>query len=152
VASATPEGMYLLKEMPTGDILPEDFVIGSRIHLEKVVKKMSQLYSRIAPAVVTQWNAFLTRAPVSDDAMEYVREHPLHIPFFDTVFSSSAPASITEVPEPLQLHSLSRVSVPLDSVNWSRRGVKRKRRDPAAKNSSQIIKGPPGILLYNEIF
>ena len=135
--------------MPHGIIIPEEFVPGSRSHLEKVVKKMTQLYSRPAPKVVSDWNEFLDKAPATDDVIEYVKEHPMHIPLFDIIFSSSAPVNLILEPEPLQERG--RVSEPLDSVNWSRRGVKRKRRDPALKNSTQIISGPPGIILccYN---
>ena len=111
---------------------------------------MTQLYTRPPPKVASDWNEFLAKAPATDDAMKYVKEDPMHIPLFDTIFSFSAPVNLILEPEPLQ--GRSRVSEPLDSVNRSRRrGVKRKHRDPAAKNSTQIISGPSSIILccYN---
>ena len=134
----------MLQRLPVGLIKPVPFYPGSRSELERLVKHMQQTYSRVSPQVADQWTSFLAEAPDTDDAEDWVARHPLRIPLFNLLFSGAAPSVQPTVAVPLG--SRDRVSEPCDSVNWGRRGVKRKKGDPAGKASSQIIQGPAGVL------
>ena len=94
--------------------------------------------------MVDQWTAFLAEAPDTDDAEDWVARHPLRIPLLNLLFSGTAPvAQPAAAATPLKKRD--RVSEPLDSVNWSRCGVKRRKGDPAEKASSRVIQGPAGV-------
>jgi hypothetical protein len=142
-ANNIPEGMYILKHFPTGEILPEAFEEGSRIHLEKLTAKMVKSYSVNCPPIAEEWKDFCENiAPQSDDVNEYVKEHPLIIPFKDQLMASVTKLQVTNN---VQYSSRSRVSKALPSVQWSRRGAKRQQNDLSSRQASTIIKGPAGI-------
>lgn len=55
---------------------------------------------RDSPAVIKEWEDFgYYSFPQSDNVEDYVKEHPLHIPLFDLLFSESPP---THRAEPMQ--------------------------------------------------
>jgi hypothetical protein len=143
-ANDIPEGMYILQSLPVKDILPEAFVEGSRTHLEKVAAKMIKSYSVNFPHIAAEWKHFIDNiAPKSDDVNEYVKDHPLYIPFLKEAFGTEG--EIANKQDKVKYISRSRTSKALPSVTWSRRGSKRTRKDLSAKQSSEIVEGPPGI-------
>ena len=69
---------------------PEPFVAMSRQHALACSYKMIQSYTGKNPAVVESWTRWRDSVlPQSDDADEYVAEHPMYIPFKDQLFSGN---------------------------------------------------------------
>lgn len=75
----------ILKSFPSGDLKPQAFVEGSIEKIKKVAAAVKAKFNREA-GVIRDWNAFLLNVPKSDDADEYVRQHPLYIPFRNELF------------------------------------------------------------------
>lgn len=75
----------ILKSFPSGDLKPQPFVEGSTDRIKKVAAAVKAKFNREA-GVIRDWNAFLANVPKSDDADEYVRDHPLYIPFRKELF------------------------------------------------------------------
>ena len=75
----------ILKSFPSGDLKPQAFVEGSIERIKKVAAAVKAKFYREA-GVIRDWNAFLSHVPKSDDADEYVRQHPLYIPFRKELF------------------------------------------------------------------
>ena len=75
----------ILKSFPTGDLKPQPFVEGSIDRIKKVAAAVKAKFNREV-GVIRDWNAFLANVPKSDDADEYVRDHPLYIPFRKELF------------------------------------------------------------------
>lgn len=147
-ARKIPEGMYILKSMPTGSIKPEGFVEGSREKLINVARKLQSTFQSSAPKVVEEWINFRDNiAPQSDDVLEYEVNHSLYLPLKDSLFSNCSIDRATVVATLANNQQRrSRKSKALDSVNWSRRGVQRDASDPASTQSSAMIDGPPEVL------
>jgi hypothetical protein len=76
----------ILKCFPTGHLSPQPFIEGSRAKLEKVAAAVKLKHGHDFPGAVVQWDEFLANAPQSDDADEYVKEHPLYVPFTKELF------------------------------------------------------------------
>ena len=138
--------MYVLNRFPTAEIKPQSFIEGSKSQLDSVLRKVISHYApnkslddmivrpvqhpmrHFGDPVVAEWVDFaLNKAPLDDNAENYCTSQPLRIPFHshlfvndDTVFSA----------QPLLESAEARARIPdseaLDSVLWSRRGVKRK--------------------------
>jgi hypothetical protein len=156
-----PAGMYLLKEFPKARVIkPEEFIAGSRLELELVTEKFCQAYNSDAGLeYAKEWENFRDNiAPQSDSVEDYVRDHPLHIPFHDTLVRG-APICVsmsTEEEAETQNNRKSekprnrpRKSRPLDYVQWSQRGEKKQPRDPSLLLPNIVIDGPPGIERYS---
>ena len=75
----------ILKSFPSGDLKPQAFVEGSIDKIKRVAAAVKAKFNREA-GVIRDWNAFLANIPKSDDADEYVRDHPLYIPFRKELF------------------------------------------------------------------
>jgi hypothetical protein len=143
----TPEGMYILQRLPEGTIKPMPFVEGARRSLEKLCSDMDKSFRRMSPEAANEWQSFLAEAPDTDDANDWVARHPLLVPLSDILCARTLPRAPLQQAGAARLYNhRSRISEPLDSVNWSRRGQKRARGDPAAHGSSRVIQGPAGVI------
>ena len=156
VSSNIPEGMFLLSRYPVGSLKPEQFVQGSRYSLEATLKKVRHHYapseirrknsSAVLPSdrlqntldhndrIIAEWIHFVDNvAPLNDDAEDFCRSHPLHIPLYSRLFDTS-------IPVPVRATKAAKTTVELTndlpvvkstaSVTWGNRGggVIRKKR------------------------
>ena len=153
-----PAGMFVLQRFPTGELLPEPFVEGSRATLEHVTKRVISHFSPITKSnnqpvqplvgssirrygdlIVAEWTNFTDNiAPVSDDAAEYCRENPFHVPLLDVLFGDACATSLFTQPAAKSVVPVTDTRA-TDSVNWSRRGQKRSKGDPAQNSSRETI-------------
>jgi len=124
------DGMYLLKSLTDGTrrFQPQPFVLGSRKELEKLVALTIRKFGDV-PGVQGEWEGWRDfMAPQSDDALEYCRENPLEIPFWDELFSGSPVDTVT----PLRAEKSDKSgNAPAEfettnSVLWSNRGQRSK--------------------------
>jgi hypothetical protein len=74
-------GHSILKCFPYGDLKPQPFVEGSIENIKKTAQAVKKKFASTFPGIVQQLNAFLLILPKSDDANDYVKDHPLYIPF-----------------------------------------------------------------------
>ena len=75
----TEDGMYLLYGLPINQLMPMPFIHGSRETLEKVARSVKKSVAK-NPVIIDEWDIFLSEAPLTDNVLDYVRDHPLHIP------------------------------------------------------------------------
>ena len=87
--AGTPEGMYILQEMPHGVIFPDEFEPGSSKHIESLVERMDRMYKETCPEIVNEWREFLAETPGTDDVFKVIEDKPLVVPLFDVVFSGT---------------------------------------------------------------
>ena len=80
----------ILDRFPTGILNPQPFVEGSRKKMERVAQAVRVKHGMDFPGAVIHWNEFLKIAPQTDDAEEYVKEHPLYVPFKEELFGISS--------------------------------------------------------------
>jgi hypothetical protein len=149
--------MYVLKQFPPAEaILPESFIAGSRADLELITRTFCEAYNAdVGVEYAEEWINFRDNiAPQSDSVDEYVRNHPLHIPFHDTLVRG-APICVKNAEEagghtlPPLPRNRPRKSRPLDYVQWSRRGEQKKATDPSSLLPNVVVEGPPGIERYS---
>ena len=119
------DGMYVLKAVPDGTKVfhPQPFVMGSRKELEKLVEKTVSKFGNM-PGIKLEWESWRDfEAPQSDDAVEYCRDKPLKIPFWDQLFSGS-PVDISTNVRPIvtDLSDQQPEYETTNSVLWSNRG------------------------------
>ena len=142
---STPSGMYLLQRFPMGEIKPCKFVENSRAILDHVLKVVQNHYTpssrRAVPktvanqchgdAVVADWIDFAENvAPQSDIVDDYCEQVPLHVPFFNELFSGETEKfHCAQIPK--KINAVVTETNALDSVIWSRRGVSRSKKHPA---------------------
>jgi len=81
---------YKLKSFPTGDLKPQPFKEGARAKIEKTADAVRRKHGMDFPGAVVQWNEFLRIAPQTDDVYDYVKDHPLYVPFKEEVFGISS--------------------------------------------------------------
>jgi hypothetical protein len=139
-----PEGMYLLQSLPTGNILPEDFIPESRKIVDDVVKKVISSYTparanndvnaeskrNYCHEIVDEWKDFADNiAPASNSATEYCALHPLYVPLYEELFGTSVHLSTRE-DQCWKGDAPGEVTFQ-DTVQWGRRGIKRPTNDPA---------------------
>jgi hypothetical protein len=144
--------MYLLNTFPTAHTIePEPFVQGSRAELEDVTRKFCEEYNSDAGLdYAKEWVHFRDNdAPQNDSVDDWVRTHPLHVPFHDTLVRG-APVYVSDVPKdgmcaPPVARNRPRKSKPLDYVTWSRRGEDKDSKDPCLKFPNIVVEGLPGI-------
>jgi hypothetical protein len=153
--------MFILKSFPTADrIEPEEFIQGSRADLEDVTRKFCEQYnSDVGVLYANEWEDFRDNiAPQSDSVQEWVRDHPLHIPFHNTLVRGD-PVNLS-MPGPdvrdrcaqdysTTAHSRPRKSIPLDYVTWARRGEVKQRNDPSNFVPNIVVEGPRGMDRYS---
>lgn len=78
----------MLERFPTVEIEPAPFVQGSKQELDAVYSKVQQQYGN-CNEVISSWDKWMAeKAPFSDDVLEYVVDHPMHVPFKDILFNS----------------------------------------------------------------
>lgn len=150
--------MYVLQSFPTATaIAPEEFIQGSRAELEDVTRRFCEQYnSDVGVDYAREWEDFRDNiAPQSDSVQEWVKDHPLHIPFHDTLVRG-APLRITTDPgDALRertltcAHNRPRKSKPLDYVTWSRRGQSKIPSNPSSKFPNVVVEGPPDVERYS---
>jgi len=88
-AVTTFETPSILRSVPLGTPSVAPFALGARDKLEDVIR---QVKSTI-PGSSKKWEAFAKDCfPRTDDADNYVREKPLHIPFLKVLFESYVPS------------------------------------------------------------
>jgi hypothetical protein len=75
----------ILKCFPFGEFKPQPFVEGAVAKMKKTAELVKRKFGKF-DAVVSQWNDFLDNAPQSDNVDEYIRRHPLYIPFAKDLF------------------------------------------------------------------
>ena len=140
-----PEGMYLLQSLPSGEILPEEFIPDSRKIVDDVLKKVISMYTpqvynaknserkrNYCHDIVDEWKHFADHlAPASDSASEYCETHPLYIPLSQELFSIGDDNTILTVNNRMDERDIPIDVLFQDSVQWSRRGVKRSTKHPA---------------------
>ena len=155
-----PEGLYLLQSIPTGVILPEPFIDGSRKVIDDVVKKVISTFlpkenihavntdesknnKNYCHKVVTQWMHFSDNiAPQSDCVNEYCTLKPLRIPLFKELFSDIENNTTLPSARPIETNLAVTNVTFQDSVQWSRRGVKRALHHPANKGPlAEVARG-----------
>ena len=79
--AGTPAGLSLLHSLPTGKLKPAAFVQGSTAVLKGVLSSIEKHFKVRKPLIVKDWKQWVsTFAPESDDAGEYIVNHPLEIP------------------------------------------------------------------------
>jgi len=121
-----PDGMFILRSLPDGtrEFLPQPFIEGSRKHLETLVRRLTSEFGSL-PCVRYEWEHWRDHvAPLTDNANDYCNSFPLHIPFWEQMFSAS-PIDATQhinprVPKPR--HDESPLFETTNSVVWSNRG------------------------------
>ncbi len=152
-----PEGMYVLMKFPTDNIRPEPFIPGSRDQLEQVLKRVSNHYTPrpnvlhnplqhtlgINPTlfndeIVAEWVHFAENiAPLNDDVDAYCATHPLHVPLRERLFNQLGPLVVRTTVN-TKIVQLTQTKT-LDSVQWSRRGVRRNKNHIANKQSRALL-------------
>lgn len=154
-----PEGMYLVSKYPdVPAILPEEFIQGSRADLELVTNKFVEQYnSDVGDEYAREWENFRDNvAPQNDSVEDWVKDHPLHVPFHDTLVRGD-PVNVPMIESNEALRDKARQgtrnrprkSKPLDYLQWSRRGETKSKRDPSSKFPNIVVEGPPGIERYS---
>jgi hypothetical protein len=80
--------MYLLERLPTAPLVPSPFLTGSSDYLNKVLGAIKSQYSVNNPRIVNEWKDWAATAPQSDNAQDFIVDHPeqWHIPFQDVLF------------------------------------------------------------------
>ena len=148
--------MFLLNSFPNANrISPEEFIDNSRADLEEVVKIFCEQYnSDTGVAYAQEWIDFRDNiAPQSDSVHDWLVDHPLHIPFHDTLVRG-APVfvPVKDVPHeydkcvaPTLRRDRSRKSRVLDYVQWSRRGKTKSATDPSNIVPNIVCEGPVGV-------
>ena len=128
--------MYVLSSYPeAASIEPEPCVQGSRAELEDVTRKFREEYNSDAGLeYAKEWEEFRDNIAQNDSVEDWVRTHPLYVPFHDTLVRG-APVFVPDAPgEDTRAHpcprNRSRKSKPLDYVTWSRRGEEKDSKDP----------------------
>jgi hypothetical protein len=157
----TPRGMYLLQSFPrleTAKFPLEAFIQGSRAELEDVTRKFCQQYNTdVGVTYAEEWENFRDNiAPQSDSVEEWACFHHVHIPFEGTIMRDEA-INVAPRPDDTRYHPAQagrprnrpRKSIPLDYVNWSRRGDKKTSTDPSTLLPNVVVEGPPGIERYS---
>lgn len=95
--------LNVIQSFPSGNFAPSPFITGSRALTEALCKKMINQFSNSKPKVAEEWQEFLdTISPQSDDAQEYVEEHPesMHVPFCDIMFGATGLSGEVVDPRP----------------------------------------------------
>jgi len=84
----TFETPNILRSVPFGTPVVEPFVLGSRDHLESVLRAVNNTI----PGSSKKWKNFAKKSfPRTDDADNYVNEKPLQIPLLKILFESYVP-------------------------------------------------------------
>ncbi len=76
----------VLKSFPSGLLKPQEFVEGSFKSIQKTAGLVKQRFGGNMPGVAYQWDQFLLSAPKSDNVYDFVKDHPLYIPFKKELF------------------------------------------------------------------
>ena len=152
--------MYTLESFPTAaSIEPEEFIQGSRAELVDVTRRFCEQYnSDVGADYAREWEDFRDNiAPQSDSVQEWVKDHPLHIPFHDTLVrgdpirvpSEEGDGYVRSTCAHPYARNRPRKSITLDYVNWSRRGEAKNPSDPSVKFPNIVVEGPSGIDRYS---
>ncbi|MFY7730221.1 MAG: hypothetical protein ACOVRN_11945 [Flavobacterium sp.] len=84
-----PEGLYILKSLPTCNVIfePDEFVEGGRRKLEEVKRSIDRNYNG-QRWILDEWQEFYDQCPTSDDAWTYVVDNKdaYKIPLFEKLF------------------------------------------------------------------
>jgi hypothetical protein len=75
-------GMFVLRRPPPArvNLLPEPFVVGSRVLLCRVVDAITHTFKGHMPEVVAEWIDFRDNiAPQDDDAVRFVETKGMHV-------------------------------------------------------------------------
>jgi hypothetical protein len=75
----------ILRCFPFGELKPQAFVEGAIEKIKKTAELVKRKFAKF-DGVIRQWNEFLEIAPKSDDVYEYIRDHPLYVPFAKDLF------------------------------------------------------------------
>jgi hypothetical protein len=79
--------LFILKSMPCGVPIPQEFETGSYNILQDVLRGVDTYFKEHLPYVVTEWTNWARDvAPHSDLVSEYEKHHPLQIPLKDSLF------------------------------------------------------------------
>lgn len=78
-----------MQKMPVGELVPDDFPIGSYDAFLKTLKTV-RACNLMSEDQLRQWDEFEKIAPKSDNVNDYLREFPeaMHIPFKDKLFGN----------------------------------------------------------------
>ena len=87
-------GHSILKSIPSGELRPQAFVEGSIEKIKKTASLVKTKFSKFK-GIVRDWNEFLLKVPESDNADDYVRDHPLYIPFRKELFQMDEGTVVT---------------------------------------------------------
>ena len=131
-SAETPAGIYVLQHFPTGELLSQTFVEGSRSllsrsHYSPITKSNDQLgqpmvgsaFRRYSDPIVAEWAHFSENiVSKNDDAAEYCRENGFRIPLHDVLFGNTSALSKFTQPV-IKVTVLVTTTRATDSVNWS---------------------------------
>jgi hypothetical protein len=120
------DGMTILTSLPSTKPEPFPFVADSRELLDDVLYKVETKFTRNHSTVVDAWKEWAaTVAPKNNDVIEYVRDHPLHFPLGNILFSDEPmDVSPVQLPADSAFANLERMRS-TDCVRWSRWGISR---------------------------
>jgi hypothetical protein len=123
----SPEGMFILQDLPQDSILPEPFIKNSHAQLQKTYNEVLKTYGAAAfQHYITEWELFAALCPQTDDAQEYCGQHPLYVPFKQDLFPDQCVDVHTEVPahirQPRKETSVVLKFSTTASVKWGNRG------------------------------
>jgi hypothetical protein len=132
-------GMYILRSIPRGPLLPAEFIEGSRAAAEQTVRDFKSQYDYKTQAI-QEWDEFLEMAPWNDDVWEYMRRPDglaqFKVPLYESLFSGISlrthpqtiappesdfrPDTNAYMPDTSHIENISATP----SVQWSARGIR----------------------------
>jgi hypothetical protein len=132
------DGMHILRDLPSEQPKPYQYVQGGREQLDNLLVKIKQEFSQTHSEIVKQWHEWAEHeAPSSDSVEDYLRDKPLHVPLGDILFSDK-PID-TAVVEPWGTGGVMaklQCMRTTDCVKWARWG--HKRDDHSVENFARV--------------
>lgn len=89
----------LLTALPSSPLKPFGFVKGSSNHFKEVMRAVRSAFGS-SPHFINDWETFQEKVPTTDSVMDYLEDHPLHVPMASVLFREcmTDPAIVLEIP------------------------------------------------------
>jgi hypothetical protein len=118
--SISVEGMYVIKQLPEGLIVPMEFVPGHSAYFEKVLGRVETFFKD--DGIKKQWKLFAKEYPKHDKVDNFVREKGLHVPLREQLFPNliSPFDRTSRIQTTRAISSLGEIIVQEESPNYRR--------------------------------
>ena len=73
-----PEGLHILKRLPSGSLFPDGFLEGSRATFDQVLSSVKSHFTDTASDVVEEWETWGNVIPRTDNALHYCLGNSLY--------------------------------------------------------------------------